>query len=45
VLGLTADMVGANSADYTAWQYRWEVLAALQQREGRQLAPEFGFTE
>jgi hypothetical protein len=23
-------MIAFNSADYTAWQYRWEVLVALQ---------------
>jgi protein farnesyltransferase/geranylgeranyltransferase type-1 subunit alpha len=30
VLELTADMINSNSADYTAWQYRWDTLLALK---------------
>lgn len=30
VLQLTADMINRNSADYTAWQHRWDTLTALQ---------------
>ena len=30
MLELTEQMISFNSADYTAWQYRWEVLEALQ---------------
>lgn len=30
VLQLTADMIHRNSADYTAWQHRWDTLTALQ---------------
>ena len=40
VLGLTSDVIDANSADYTAWQYRWEVLTALQ----ADLTREYEFT-
>lgn len=41
VLGLTADMINANSADYTAWQHRWDTLTALQ----ADLQQEYVFTE
>lgn len=30
LLQLTADMINSNSADYTAWQHRWDTLTALQ---------------
>lgn len=30
VLELTADMISSNSADYTAWKYRWDTLTALK---------------
>lgn len=30
MLQLTADLINANSADYTAWQYRWDTLLALK---------------
>lgn len=30
VLQLTADMINRNSADYTAWQHRWDTLSALK---------------
>jgi hypothetical protein len=30
VLQLTADMINRNSADYTAWQHRWDTLTALK---------------
>lgn len=30
MLQLTADMINSNSADYTAWQHRWDTLTALK---------------
>jgi protein farnesyltransferase/geranylgeranyltransferase type-1 subunit alpha len=41
VLELTADMINSNSADYTAWQYRWDTLIALKS----DLQRECSFTE
>ena len=40
VLELTADVIAANSANYTAWQYRWQVLQEL----GADLTQEYEFT-
>lgn len=40
VLQLTADMIRFNSADYTAWKYRWDTLVAL----GTDLQLEYEFT-
>lgn len=41
VLELTADVIAANSAHYTAWQYRWQVLQEL----GTDLTTEYDFTQ
>ncbi|KAF8060026.1 hypothetical protein HT031_004964 [Scenedesmus sp. PABB004] len=41
VLALTADVIAANSAHYTAWEVRWECLLAL----GADLRREYEFTE
>jgi hypothetical protein len=41
VLQLTADVIAANQAHYTAWQCRWEVLQEL----GTDLAAEYQFTQ
>ena len=41
VLELTADMIDSNSADYTAWQHRWDTLIAQQ----ADLQQECTFTE
>jgi len=41
VLQLTADLIASNSADYTAWQYRWETLMKLQ----ADLTQEYQFTQ
>lgn len=41
VLQLTADVIDTNSADYTAWQHRWDTLVALQ----ADLQQECAFTE
>lgn len=41
VLQLTADMIDSNSADYTAWQHRWDTLVELQ----ADLQQEYAFTE
>eukprot|EP00879_Flechtneria_rotunda_P006326 GHRR01006649.1.p1 GENE.GHRR01006649.1~~GHRR01006649.1.p1 ORF type:complete len:296 (+),score=116.88 GHRR01006649.1:1024-1911(+) len=40
VLQLTSDMIAGNSADYTTWQYRWEVLQELH----ADLTQEYDFT-
>eukprot|EP00775_Hariotina_reticulata_P003675 gene3675-3936_t len=40
VLQLTAELIESNSADYTAWQYRWETLMELQ----ADLTQEYQFT-
>eukprot|EP00878_Enallax_costatus_P012747 GHUV01013311.1.p1 GENE.GHUV01013311.1~~GHUV01013311.1.p1 ORF type:complete len:222 (+),score=64.47 GHUV01013311.1:601-1266(+) len=41
VLALTADVITANSAHYTAWQYRWQVLQELE----TDLTQEYAFTK
>jgi hypothetical protein len=41
MLQLTADMIHGNSADYTAWQYRWDTLTSLK----ADLKKECAFTE
>jgi len=41
VLQLTAELIESNSADYTAWQYRWETLMKLQ----ADLTLEYQFTQ
>jgi hypothetical protein len=41
MLQLTADMIDSNSADYTAWQHRWDTLVELQ----ADLQQEYAFTE
>jgi hypothetical protein len=41
VLQLTADVIAANQAHYSAWQYRWEVLQEL----GVDLTAEYQFTQ
>eukprot|EP00882_Tetradesmus_deserticola_P016427 GHRQ01017545.1.p2 GENE.GHRQ01017545.1~~GHRQ01017545.1.p2 ORF type:complete len:102 (+),score=42.15 GHRQ01017545.1:83-388(+) len=40
VLQLTADVIAANQAHYSAWQYRWEVLQEL----ATDLTAEYQFT-
>lgn len=41
VLQLTSDVINTNSADYTAWQHRWDTLCALN----TDLQQECTFTE
>jgi hypothetical protein len=41
VLNLTADLIGFNSADYTAWEVRWQCL----QQPGVDMQQEYAFTE
>ncbi|KAF6250982.1 hypothetical protein COO60DRAFT_704582 [Scenedesmus sp. NREL 46B-D3] len=41
VLQLTADVIAANQAHYSAWQYRWEVLQEL----ATDLTAEYEFTQ
>lgn len=38
---MTAELIESNSADYTAWQYRWETLMKLQ----ADLTLEYQFTQ